>query len=137
MISAEEMAKINMPTENALLITDPNTGKKGYRVAVEVFHQLHCLNLLRQNRFYSHYNKLNGDVSAPDEDLTGHLDHCIDALRQMIMCQSDVGVFPFYYENENDPWPNYATPHTCRSYEGVRKWALEHGVRRGPDEPEH
>jgi hypothetical protein len=137
MISAEEMAKINMPTENALFITDPDTGKQGYRVALEVFHQLHCLNLLRQNRFHGHYTQMDGDVAAPEEDLVGHLDHCIDALRQLIMCTSDVGVFPFYYETPDDPWPNYSTPHTCRNYENVRQWAVEHGVRKSPNEPDH
>jgi hypothetical protein len=137
MISAAEMVKLGMPTENALFITDPDSGQQGYRVAVEVFHQLHCLNLLRQNRFHGHYAHGDGDVAAPEHDLVGHLDHCIDALRQLVMCTADTGVFPFYYETPTDPWPDYSTPHTCKNFERVREWTLAHAVRKGADEPEH
>ncbi|KAI1117119.1 hypothetical protein F5Y14DRAFT_404880 [Nemania sp. NC0429] len=138
MISHEEMIKLGLNPATSLKITDPRSGKPGYRVAVEVFHQLHCLNLLRQNVYKDYYAPLGGDTSAPLMDLRGHLDHCIDALRQFVMCQGDIGVFSFNYPfNDGDPWPNYSTPHTCRNFESIRQWGVDHTVPRGPDEPEH
>ncbi|KAI0971125.1 hypothetical protein F4678DRAFT_433794 [Xylaria arbuscula] len=138
MISHEEMTKLGLKPDISLKITDPRNGKSGYRVAIEVFHQLHCLNLLRQNVYKDYYSPLGGDTSAPLMDLRGHLDHCIDALRQFVMCQGDVGVFSFKYPfNDGDPWPDYSTPHTCRNFESIRQWAVDHTVPRGPDEPEH
>lgn len=138
MISREEMIKLGLDPDTSLAITDPRDGKPGYRVAVEVFHQLHCLNLLRQNIYKDYYSPLGGDTSAAAEDLQGHLDHCIDALRQFVMCQGDIGVFSFHYPlNDGDPWPNYSTPHTCRNFDSIRQWAIDHTVPRGPDEPEH
>ncbi|KAI1202570.1 hypothetical protein F5X97DRAFT_213795 [Nemania serpens] len=138
MISHEEMIKLGLNPNASLKITDPRSGKPGYRVAIEVFHQLHCLNLLRQNVHKDYYAPLGGDTSAPLMDLRGHLDHCIDALRQFVMCQGDVGVFSFNYPfNDGDPWPDYSTPHTCRNFETIRQWAVDHTVPRGPDEPEH
>ncbi|KAK8049249.1 hypothetical protein PG994_010979 [Apiospora phragmitis] len=113
-------------------------GEKGYRVAVEVFHQLHCLNLMRQANHKSHYAPLGGDTAAPKHDLHNHIDHCIDALRQFVMCQGDVNVFAFRFPfNDGDPWPDYTTPHVCRNYEGIRQWAVDHGVPQVPGEPDH
>ncbi|KAF2005670.1 hypothetical protein P154DRAFT_483134 [Amniculicola lignicola CBS 123094] len=138
MVSREEMLKMNMDPNGALEITDPKTGRRGYRVAIEVFHQLHCLNLLRQANHKAHYEKQGGDTSAEPMDLTGHLDHCIDALRQFVMCQADTNVFPFRFPYEDgDPWPDYSSPRMCRNYEKVRDWAVEHGVEQGVNEPEH
>ncbi|OTB06921.1 hypothetical protein M426DRAFT_318631 [Hypoxylon sp. CI-4A] len=137
MISREEMIKLGLDPGSSLAITDPD-GNPGYRVAVEVFHQLHCLNLMRQNVYKDYYSPLGGDTSAPKHDLQGHLDHCIDALRQFVMCQSDIGVFSFNFPfNDGDPWPNYSTPHTCRNFNSIKQWAIDHTVPRGPDEPEH
>ncbi|KAI0480356.1 hypothetical protein GGR56DRAFT_268388 [Xylariaceae sp. FL0804] len=137
MISREEMLNLGLDPDISLAITDAD-GKPGYRVAIEVFHQLHCLNLLRQEAHKEYYAPLGGDTSAPKADLRGHLDHCIDALRQFIMCQADVNVFSFNFPyNDGDPWPDYSTPHTCRNFESIRQWAVDHVVPQGPDEPEH
>ncbi|KAF1956841.1 hypothetical protein CC80DRAFT_392219, partial [Byssothecium circinans] len=127
MVSRDEMLKMNMDPTGALEVTDPKTGRRGYRVAIEVFHQLHCLNLLRQANHKAHYAPLGGDAAAEPEDLHGHLDHCIDALRQFVMCQADTNVFPFRFPfNDGDPWPDYSSPRMCRNYERVREWAVEH-----------
>ncbi|ORX96154.1 hypothetical protein BCR34DRAFT_443406, partial [Clohesyomyces aquaticus] len=127
MVTREEMLKMNMDPAGALEITDPQTGKRGFRVAIEVFHQLHCLNLLRQANHKSYYAPLGGDTAAEPEDLHGHLDHCIDALRQFVMCQADTNVFPFRFPfNDGDPWPDYSSPRMCRNYEKIRDWAVEH-----------
>ena len=136
-ISDEEVDRLGMP-KDSLRAVHPKTGKQGYRAAVEVFHQLHCLNLLRQNVYKDHYAAMGGDTAAPLMDLQGHLNHCIDALRQFVMCQGDVGVSSFNYPfNDGDPWPDYSTPHTCRNFESIRQWGVDHTVPRGPDEPEH
>jgi hypothetical protein len=138
MISRDEMIKMGLNPDGALEITDPRTGKHGYRVAVEVFHQLHCLNLLRQNNYKSYYRPMGGDTADEPDDLSGHIDHCIDALRQFVMCQGDVNVFSFRFPfGDGDPWPDYTTPHVCRNFESIRNWAIEHGVPKTPGEPDH
>ncbi|PBP17329.1 hypothetical protein BUE80_DR011895 [Diplocarpon rosae] len=100
--------------------------------------ELHCLDLLRQANYKSHYQPLGGDTAAPQHDLEGHMDHCIDALRQFVMCQGDVNVFAFRFPfDDGDPWPDYTTPRVCRNYERIRDWAVAHTVAQGEDEPEH
>ncbi|KAI1173205.1 hypothetical protein F4777DRAFT_461754 [Nemania sp. FL0916] len=88
---------------------------------VEVFHQLHCLNMFRKTIDIDYY----GINEMEPATYRLHLEHCIDALRQSFMCQADIS--PFHVE-----W-NYkfhrARPvfgrvtHTCRNFEKIRAWA--------------
>jgi len=56
-----------------LRATNPKTGVEGYRVGLEVFHQLHCINLLRQVTYKDYYMKLgNGNFANGEEDLQMH-----------------------------------------------------------------
>src|SRR5687768_10465587 len=75
MISLDEVRRLGL-SPDSLKITDPKTGKVGYRAAIEVFHQLHCLNLLRQFTWREHYANQGGDISAPPEDVRGHVGMC-------------------------------------------------------------
>lgn len=72
MISLEEVDRLGL-SRDSLKITDPKTGKVGYRAAIEVFHQLHCLNLLRQFTWKDYYANDGGDISAEPEDVRGHV----------------------------------------------------------------
>ncbi|EOO02867.1 hypothetical protein UCRPA7_1626 [Phaeoacremonium minimum UCRPA7] len=132
MISEEELDRLGLP-RNSLKIKDPVTGVEGYRAAVEVFHQLHCLNLLRQFRHKEYYKDIYSDIQEEEEGLMGHVDHCIEALRINLMCTGDIGIFTFreypeYGYEEGDFWPDFSTLHTCRNFEGIRSWAEDHVV---------
>lgn len=76
MITEEERVKLGL-SPDSLKIQNPKTGEWGYRAGVEVFHQLHCLNLLRQVVHKDYYGQkdLGGDVGDADskEDLFGHV----------------------------------------------------------------
>lgn len=72
MITQEELNKIAMPT-SSLKVNDPKTGIGGYRVGLEVFHQLHCINLLRQVTYKDHYSNIgSGMLAAGEEELQKH-----------------------------------------------------------------
>ena len=65
---------------------NPRTGEWGYRAAIEVFHQLHCLNLLRQALYKDYYGRpdMGGDVTGTThEDLFGHVGMCADNPRSV------------------------------------------------------
>ncbi len=76
MITEEERKQLGLSADS-LPIQNPRTGEWGYRAGVEVFHQLHCLNLLRQALYSDYYGKpeVGGDVgdAASHEDLFGHV----------------------------------------------------------------
>lgn len=60
-----------------------------------------------------------------------HTTHCLDMIRQVLMCNPDVGVLGQVWwqpETAADPIPfvDFNTRHRCRDYEAVRAWAEVH-----------
>ena len=70
-ISNEDMSRLGMP-EWHLKVDHPRTGETGYRVGVEVFHQLHCLNLLRKVTYKDYYGSRGGEFGKGPEALQMH-----------------------------------------------------------------
>jgi len=108
----------------------PGTGGK-YIVSLEMFHQLHCLNLLRKHNYperYPNYRVFypNGTriPSAPVQQY--HLDHCIDRLRQGVMCAGDLGTLFWTWDESREKYMiNMQSTHSCRNFDKIREWALE------------
>lgn len=62
--------------------------------------------------------------------------HCLDIIRQQLMCTVDVGILgQVWFQPDADEAPSafvdFNTKHTCRNFEAVRQWAEE---RQMPDE---
>lgn len=128
MVSAAEMALLQKPLDS-LTVTDPRTGEVGYRIGLEVFHQLHCLNMVRKATYMDYQDDYaGGDFGVPREELRGHLDHCIEMLRMNLMCHADVGVITFHEMEGKGMWPDFSSWHVCRDYEAVRTWAVDRVV---------
>lgn len=73
MVSLADFPKLQKPAD-AMQVTDPRTGETGYRVGLEVFHQLHCLNLLRMSTYPEYYTKLWwSDTNDKPEKVRAHL----------------------------------------------------------------
>ena len=50
-------------------------------------------------------------------------------LRQKITCDGDVGVITDNWtQRRKNPWPNFNTWHTCRNFDGIVQWSLDHNV---------
>ncbi|CAE7193445.1 hypothetical protein P3342_009432 [Pyrenophora teres f. teres] len=125
-ISEEEAKKLPNPTI-------PIPGTKDYLVELDVWHSLHCLNDLRKLLYPERFQMLerlmtkNGTIDRNSFHFR-HWDHCVDALRQTLMCQSDVAPVSFHV---NIPFnrgifPRLAATHTCRNFSKVQEWAKEH-----------
>ncbi|KIW86207.1 hypothetical protein Z517_01602 [Fonsecaea pedrosoi CBS 271.37] len=108
------------------LIQLSHGGETRYMGQIAMFHHLHCLNILR----HAVHPELYG--AAPGG---GHLDHCIESLREVLMCNpGGTEVILFHWmEDSEKPYPDYNTFHQCRDPGAVLDWALEHAVKiRGP-----
>ncbi|ORY18498.1 hypothetical protein BCR34DRAFT_473215 [Clohesyomyces aquaticus] len=129
LISVDDMPKLQKPL-NSLKVTDPRTGETGYRVAFEVFHQLHCLNMLRMATYPDHFSQLA--IMVSDDDISNaraHLDNCIETLRMSLMCSADVNVFTFHEKpGLKGSWPDHETHHVCRNFDAIKQWAHENGM---------
>lgn len=102
----------------------------------DVTHTLHCLNALRQEVSKTLYNATTGHshggaVGLPEGWAITHMEHCMDRIRQSVMCHADLTPSPLYY------WPGFSIAlgktgeHTCRKWEPIRKWIDDRGTR-GP-----
>ncbi|KAG8413391.1 hypothetical protein J3458_012960 [Metarhizium acridum] len=70
----------------------PGTGE--YQVGLEVFHQLHCLNYLRMYSYKNCHSAIDFDMIAePEEERKKHKDHCVEVLRQRLMCNPDLNIY--------------------------------------------
>jgi len=103
----------------------------GFPVNVEGLHHLHCLNLLRKSSYYNYdyYHALGkGPFKNEDDVLRSHVSHCLDIIRQQLMCQVDTGVLGQIWWNKSKPqaFPDFNTVHQCKNFESVRKWAEVH-----------
>ncbi|KAJ5279202.1 hypothetical protein N7478_004574 [Penicillium angulare] len=88
-------------------------------VSIDVFHQLHCLNLLRQGLYPDYYTKHD-----PEPEYTIHRNHCLDHIRQALMCHVDVTPIPVIWaEKEGRPYNDFQVEHTCRNFGKVKEWA--------------
>ncbi|KAH6716956.1 hypothetical protein BKA61DRAFT_718630 [Leptodontidium sp. MPI-SDFR-AT-0119] len=78
---------------------------------------------------FDYYQNLNpGWAKRPL--LTQHADHCIDMLREVLMCQSDTGLITYHWvKNFSTPMPDFSTPHSCRDPEVVLRWTRDNEFR--------
>ncbi|PVH96579.1 hypothetical protein DM02DRAFT_534899 [Periconia macrospinosa] len=74
----------------------------GNMVWLGVFHQLHCLKMIRQMNYRDHYFSNQTEKAAKDMEV--HINHCIEQLRQAVMCQPDTSFTTFVWTH-SDPKP--------------------------------
>ncbi|KAK0109488.1 hypothetical protein ONS95_002180 [Cadophora gregata] len=115
---------LNVSTEDALRSTGwpletvvhlNETQNMGYMASVAMFHQTHCLNMLRKFIYLDYYQE-----SEPrwfnQPLLRAHADHCVDMLRQSIMCHGDTSLIIYHWvDGYSDPIPDFSTM--------VRSWS--------------
>ncbi|KIM98771.1 hypothetical protein OIDMADRAFT_128513 [Oidiodendron maius Zn] len=103
----------------------------GYPANVEVLHQLHCLNLLRKASWfnYEYYAaKKEGPFMNEENILKYHFTHCLDTLRQQLMCQPDTAFLGQVWWDKKAPkaFIDFDNEHKCKNFEAIRQWAEDH-----------
>ncbi|KXT07796.1 hypothetical protein AC579_10257 [Pseudocercospora musae] len=91
-------------------------------IGIEVYHALHCLDILRV-MLYPEYYSDNPILHEPLDETSLHRSHCIDYLRQYVQCNVDLT--PMYWYKV----PHYdklllrpGTLHTCRNFDQLSQW---------------
>ncbi|KAI5865375.1 hypothetical protein GGS23DRAFT_558957 [Durotheca rogersii] len=111
-LTAAQADKLSAPTARSQ--QDPTS----YVGILEVFHQLHCLNILRKRLYASDPAVQLGD--------SFHTAHCFDYIRQSLMCLSDVNIAPISWSERKGEYAiHWDTVRQCRNFEGIHKWALD------------
>ncbi|CAF9940387.1 MAG: hypothetical protein HETSPECPRED_002399 [Heterodermia speciosa] len=125
-ITESEYLQLGHPLDENVVRLDPTQGG-GIFAGLEVYHQMHCLNLIRQYTYPEYYHNRSITFTDPPELLRTHVDHCIEMLRQKLTCDADVGVITHSWVAAREtPWPNFNTKHKCRNWDGVVEWSRVH-----------
>ncbi|KAF8848037.1 hypothetical protein BDZ45DRAFT_636278 [Acephala macrosclerotiorum] len=134
----DSLAVSKISKSEAKLLPHPTLripGTEDYLVQLDVFHQLHCLDDLRMLLYPERFPGLeelkdeNGVINRDGHEFR-HWDHCIDALRQTIMCHSDVSPVSWHLNmpKRNVIIPQLSTSHTCRNFTKIQEWARENSA---------
>ncbi|KXS96993.1 hypothetical protein AC578_1888 [Pseudocercospora eumusae] len=91
---------------------------------------LHCINFLRQGLYYN-YDFYRSNPSyffseGSEREIRDHLAHCVDALRQLVMCWSDTDVLPLLRPTLPTDKPritDFSRVKRCRNFESLRIWS--------------
>ncbi|TVY58743.1 Oxidase ustYa [Lachnellula cervina] len=102
------------------------------RSTFSVFHQLHCLNGIRGAYWANQQAAVMGKKLA-DEDLPvdiqpSHVRHCIDLLRQVLMCHGDTTLE--VVDEAINGVHGFRTPHECIDWEQLKAWTSEQQARQ-------
>ncbi|KAI1323301.1 hypothetical protein F5Y16DRAFT_384195 [Xylariaceae sp. FL0255] len=106
----------------------------GYRANVEVFHQLHCLNLVRQYTWLQagkyHDKPPSTFASGSDVAKRMHADHCIEAIRLALMCNADVTPLVSISDGTDRQGfrADFNAYHKCRDFGKIEAWMNENDV---------
>ncbi|KAG2059409.1 hypothetical protein BDR06DRAFT_724979 [Suillus hirtellus] len=97
---------------------------------MEAIHQLHCVNFLRQASWWEYYESIKEPVfQTTPRVVRAHLDHCIEMLRQNIMCRADTTMISWYWvQGETTPYPNFNTRHRCRNFDKIWDWSIKNSI---------
>ncbi|KAJ7691571.1 hypothetical protein B0H17DRAFT_1062933 [Mycena rosella] len=113
-----------------------------YVVTLDVFHSLHCLNKIRMALDPDYYpdwrTSTNRNSSTPVRKATEHISHCVDWLRQSLMCAGDTSTIVWQWnDSRNRTEATMATAHTCRKFDKLQEWAEERMLKIDYDETVH
>ncbi|KAI0480380.1 hypothetical protein GGR56DRAFT_625922 [Xylariaceae sp. FL0804] len=128
-ISPDEMDLINETKTNRVLVTGGD-----YAAAMGIWHELHCINNLRKLIHWDDYYgpKYDG-TEDPEAFGKAHSDHCLDMIRQSLMCRPDTSIYPFHWGEDGIPSNHVKskTPTTCVRWDSLDNWASKRALRPG------
>jgi hypothetical protein len=76
--------------------------------------------MIRQTLRPDYYNVTRG---------LGHSDHCIDSIRQSLMCSADVTPIVWAWDEKSHRSSHRTdTLHSCRNFEKIQEWAKDNQV---------
>ena len=96
-------------------------GAKFYEPSI--YHQMHCLNILRQSIVHHDWSN-----ATNQERVLWHVHHCLNMIRQAILCNADSTLEPSFFYRLNKGKNESAASgldvlHTCRDWTQIRAYA--------------
>ena len=103
-------------------------GPKKRFFSLSMYHQIHCLDALRQAILGRHGHGASTPPAHGSEKVkrdVEHSHHCLNYLRQTIMCSADLTLEPEIVEGSQDVGEGLAVTHVCRDWSKVHAFIEE------------
>lgn len=132
MVPAEKLILLNRSQSQGFVKAEIKGDGVGYVGTVEVFHHLHCLNVIRQYVQRDEYPaglvpwlfKLNSKKVARD-----HITHCIATLREALMCNADLTPYLWYSGKTGEvAKEDFKASHKCKNWDSIVEGVKKHAV---------
>ncbi|CCF34128.1 hypothetical protein CH063_01083 [Colletotrichum higginsianum] len=122
-IPPERLSGLNRSEEDHLKHVPEEVGD-GYVALLEVFHQLHCLNMVRVYTWWQVGKYDKPPVGLSNDPLKNriHVDHCLEALRISLMCFADVTPLMVRLGGPAGARADFNTHHKCRDFNKISDW---------------
>ncbi|KAI1147641.1 hypothetical protein F4825DRAFT_455274 [Nemania diffusa] len=131
-VTPEEIQRLHKNTTNRIRVDGGD-----YLGVLGVYHHLHCLNNLRRLVHWEYYApKIPGaDTSKHGPLSIEHSDHCIDSIRQAVMCHANTELHTgVWVESPEELMSGIILGHTsttCVRWDSVNDWARSRALRPG------
>ncbi|KAI0186504.1 hypothetical protein EV127DRAFT_394938 [Xylaria flabelliformis] len=96
----------------------------GYAAGLGVGHNLHCIKKIKQFIYREHfYPNLSNDKDQFDY-VQSHADHCLDFLRQDMLCHLDYSLYTLYWGERRQDIPTHRIPvvQKCVNWDKLHSW---------------
>ncbi|KAI1123880.1 hypothetical protein F5Y10DRAFT_42684 [Nemania abortiva] len=146
-ITDEEMTMLGENKTNRVQVTggDPNK-EHDYVGVLGVYHHMHCLNNIRRMLHYDYYESRMAGQKHLEGFSKEHSDHCINTIRQALMCHANLGVYTSEWDYKlHNPSRSLESRSstTCVRWDTLNSWARERALVpgeykyiRGPYDPD-
>ncbi|KAI0592927.1 hypothetical protein F4775DRAFT_587173 [Biscogniauxia sp. FL1348] len=129
-ISADDVRALGKDPEVAVKIPEElGYGPDAFIAQTEVFHHLHCLDILRKETSYDHYYLAKEGPFPGGAQHQAHVGHCFDILAQAIKCTGSVDMITFNWVEEwKQPFPDFMNHKVCRDFDGLLAWVNQNAM---------
>jgi hypothetical protein len=125
-VTADDILRVG---HNLTAVQFPPNAGGGYMAATVGTHQLHCLHFIWQDHHRSSFPDVQQKTADVPELYERHYEHCVDYIRQGVMCNFDTGIIPYnWVRDHNNPTPNSNTMHKCVDWEKLQDWLKSRAV---------
>ena len=74
-------------------------------------------------------------VAENETESLEHKDHCIEVLRQRLMCVPDLNVYTYHWvDYAPNAYGNLYTEHRCMDWDHFHNWTMGHTIHMAPFE---
>lgn len=110
--------------------SDWGFGDDAYAANLDIYHQLHILNTLREIAYGNYYNASTANAHS-EEIYEVHLNHCVDIIMQALQCSGNVNLVTLHWqETQPDPMPDFSINRQCVSFDRLTEWDKENSADR-------